>query len=112
MNQLIAPRQLLIDALQERFDKYPDESKVPLKHWGDPGRYERHLGVSVREWEPFASAIPSVVFSHQLAFGFLSVGERKSVGHFPRTDLPHWGSAEKMLALWSKTYDQNASLVA
>lgn len=109
INQLIAPRQLLIDALEERFNLYPDEEALkkrfgesnPLKFWGDLGRYEKHLGVTVREWEPFASPVPSVVFSHEEAFGFLSRGKRKSIGEGHRTELPGWGSAESMLALWT-----------
>lgn len=109
INSLIAPRQLLIDALQERFNKYPDEEALkakfgnsnPLKFWGDLGRYEKHLGVTVREWESFASPVPSVVFSHEEAFGFLSRGKRKSIGEGHRTELPGWGSAESMLALWT-----------
>jgi hypothetical protein len=108
INSLIAPRQLLIDALEERFNLYPDEDALKkkfgenhLKFWGDLGRYEKHLGVTVREWEPFASPVPSVVFSHEEAFGFLSRGRRKSIGEGHRTELPGWGSAESMLELWT-----------
>lgn len=109
INQLIAPRELLIEALDERFALYPDEASLrrkfgegnPFKFWGDLGRYEKHLGVTVRPWEPFAAPDPSVVFSHDEAFGFLSAGTRKSVGNAPRTELPYWGSAQRMLDLWN-----------
>lgn len=105
INQLVGPRQLVIDALSERFEKYPDEAALrevfgdsnPCKFWGDIARYEKHLKVTEREWEPFASPTPSVVFSHSEAFGYLSQGTRKSVGEFPRKDLPFWGSAEVLL---------------
>ncbi len=102
VNQLIAPRQLLIDALEERFAKFPDESQVPLKFWGDLGRYESQLGVTVRELECFAAPDPSVVFSHEEAFGFLNHGKRKSVGEAQRTSLPYWGAAERMLSLYKE----------
>ena len=104
VNQLIAPRQLLIDALEERFTKFKDvpDSAVPLDRWGDPGRYEARLGVTVRELECFAAPDPSIVFSHEEAFGFLNHGKRKSVGHFPRAWLPRWGFAEEMLALYKQ----------
>jgi hypothetical protein len=97
INRLIAPRQLLVEALEERFDKYPDEAKVNLGNWGDLGRYEAKLGVTVREWEGFASPDPCVIFSHSEAFGYLSVGTRKSVGESPRSTLPLWGDAEDLI---------------
>lgn len=104
VNQLIAPTSLLIDSLEERFNKFkgvPDE-EVPISFWGDPGRYEKQLGVTVREIECFAAPEPSIVFSHEEAFGFLNHGVRKSVGEFPRTELPGWGSAEKIMELWKQ----------
>lgn len=104
VNQLIAPTSLLIDSLEERFNKFkgvPDE-KVPISFWGDPGRYEKQLGVTVREFECFAAPEPSIVFSHEEAFGFLNHGVRKSVGEFPRKELPGWGSAEKIMKLWKQ----------
>lgn len=100
LNQMLCPRELLIEAFEERFAKYPDPEKTPLHYFAEPGRYERLLGVKVREFEGYASPVPSVVFSHQAAFGYESVGQRKSIGEFPRKDLPYWGSAEKMLNLW------------
>lgn len=100
VNQLIAPRQLLIDALEERFAKFPDESKVPLKFWGDLGRYEAQLGVTVRELECFAAPDPSVVFSHEEAFGFLNHGKRKSVGEAQRSWLPYFGAAQRMMEMY------------
>lgn len=103
VNQLIAPTSLLIDSLEERFNKFkgvPDE-QVPISFWGDPGRYEKQLGVTVREFECFAAPEPSIVFSHEHAFGFLNHGVRKSVGEFPRTELPGWGSAEEIMRLWT-----------
>lgn len=104
LNQMLCPRELLIEAFEERFAKYPAPDKTPLHYFAEPGRYERLLGVKVREFEGYASPIPSIVFSHQAAYGFESVGERKSVGEFPRKTLSQWGSAEAMLALWTEGY--------
>lgn len=103
VNQLIAPRDLLIEAMEERFAKFKDvpDDQVPISFWGDPGRYEKQLGVTVREIECFAAPEPSIVFSHEHAFGFLNHGVRKSIGEFPRTELPGWGSAEKIMELWT-----------
>lgn len=104
INQYVGPRQLMIDALSERFAKFanvPDD-EVPIRYWAEIGRYETALGVSVREWEGFASPTPSVVFSHEEAFGFLNHGKRKSIGHFPRTSLPGWGEASEIMKLWKQ----------
>lgn len=106
INRLIAPRDLLVDALEERFAKFklvPDD-QVPLKFWGDLGRYENHLGVTVRETETFAAPEPSIIFSHDEAFGFLSRGERKSTGEGLRDYLYPWGKSESMLGLWLEGY--------
>lgn len=109
VNQLIAPTELLIEAMEERFAKFKDvpDDQVPISFWGDPGRYEKQLGVTVRELECFAAPEPSLVYSHQAAYGFLNHGRRKSVGEFPRTTLPLWGSAEAMMALWSDGYKES-----
>lgn len=105
VNQLIAPTELLIEAMEERFAKFSDvpDDQVPISFWGDPGRYEKQLGVTVREIECFAAPEPSIVFSHEEAFGYLNHGKRKSVGEFPRTELPGWGTAEKIMELWKQT---------
>lgn len=102
MNQMIAPTALLVEAMEERFDRFkgvPD-ADVPIKFWGDPGRYEALLGVTVRTTESFAAPDPSVVYSHPEAFGYLNHGKRKSIGQFPRHWLPYWGTAQKMLDIW------------
>lgn len=104
VNQLIAPTELLIEAMEERFAKFKDvpDDQVPISFWGDPGRYEKQLGVTVREIECFAAPEPSIVFSHEEAFGFLNHGKRKSVGEFPRTSLPGWGEASEIMNLWKQ----------
>src|SRR5882724_3202975 len=65
VNSLIAKRDMLLAALTERFQKYPDESKIDLSKWGDPGRYEQILGVTVHEREEFWPITPNIVFSHE-----------------------------------------------
>jgi hypothetical protein len=97
VNQLIAKREMLIEAMEERFAKFPDESKVPLKHWGDPGRYENYLGVTVRETDQFMSTCPSIVFSHEHAYGYLNQGRKKRLGDLRIIEVPYWGRAEDVL---------------
>lgn len=100
VNSLIAERDMLVEALEERFAKYPDDSKVPLKYWGDPGRYENYLGVTVRPTEEIYSKVPNIVFSHEEAFGFLSRGIRKSLGNPQAYEIPVWGKAADIVKLF------------
>lgn len=99
LNQLIAPRQLLIDCLEYRFAQHAIQ-EVDLKWWGEPGKYDKKFGQS-RKWEPFASPVPQVMFSHEEAFGYLGLGNRKAPGESPRIELPYWGSAQGMIDLWN-----------
>ena len=93
---------MLTASLEERFNKFkgvPDE-KVPISYWGDPGRYETNLGVTVRETEEFYSTCPNIVFSHPDAFGFLSRGTHKKLGDIRAVEIPYWGRAEEVLKLY------------
>jgi len=108
VNSLIAERQMLIDAMEERFKRYDEliaagktEEQI-IKYWGDPGRYEDYLGVTIRPLEEFTTSISNVVFSHEEAFGYESRGKRKKLGDPRAFDIPYWGKAEDMLALWFK----------
>jgi hypothetical protein len=97
LNALICNRLLLIEALEERFRKYPDNSTIPYRYWGEPGRYERLLGVTVRETEGFESEMPIIMFSHPKALNFIKQGERKRLGIYRQDTLPFWGSAESLV---------------
>jgi len=106
VNQLIAPRKMLIEAMEERFAQVPklksqgwDDASIDSK-WGDPGRYENLLGVTVREVEEFYSGVPSIVFSHPEAYGYLSQGSKKRLGDIRMYDIPVWGKASDVLKLW------------
>jgi len=104
INQLIAHRDLLIEALEERFAKVEErmangETEDNLiKVWGDIGRYERKLGVTPRHVEEFYSHDPSIVFTHPKAFGFeMNHGKKKKLGDIKMFDIPIWGKAEDLL---------------
>jgi hypothetical protein len=106
VNQLIAPRQMLIDSLEERFrhikvlkEKGWSDEKI-WHYWGDPGRYEQQLGVTVRETYEWYSWRPSIVFSHELAHGYLLQGKKKKLGDLRIIELADWGKAEDILSLY------------
>lgn len=106
VNQLIAPSKILAEAMRERFSRLEElieggrsEDSI-LKFWGDPGRYERHLGVSVQQTHQFYSQSPSIVFTHPKAYGYLNHGSRKAHGDIRIVELLEWGRAEDIMKLW------------
>jgi len=109
VNQLIAKREMLIEALEERFKRleelraigWPDR-KIE-KYWGDPGKYEGNLGVKINPVYEYDSWVPSIVFSHDLAYGYqVNQGKKKKLGSLRMTALHDWGSAEEVMKLWKK----------
>jgi hypothetical protein len=94
VNQLIAPRQMLIDCLTSRFDRVPELLKTMgeermLRFWGDPGRYETNLGCLSRNIDTFMSTCSSIVFSHEYAYGYeYNQGKRKSLGDLRIIETP------------------------
>jgi hypothetical protein len=100
LSQLICERELFIEAMEERFVKYPDDTKTPIRNWAEPGKYESNLGVTERKSEKFYTDIPNVAFSHETALSYLNLGKRKKLGNLRVTALPHWGTAEEVLALY------------
>ncbi len=100
LNALIAPRKLLIEALEERFTKYSKDEMIPLKFWGELGRYEEHLGVKVQPTEQFQSEIPIIMFSHPEALNYKQQGERKKLGMERLFKLPYWGEASEIVKLY------------
>lgn len=109
VNQLIAPREMLIEAMEERFKRLEEllakGKKVEdiIKNWGDPGRYENHLGVTVRKVDNFMCTSPSIVFTHEFAYGYqFNHGKKKRLGDLRIIELPYWGKAEDVLKLFYK----------
>lgn len=100
MAMCLAPRQLLIDTLEERFAKYPVEvpHEVAKRGWGEPGRYEKNLGLAPRKLEVFRTVAPCVTFNH----GESLMGRRQvQATDVLATELPVWGDAN---ALWTRIH--------
>lgn len=93
---LIAPRNYLIDALKERYEKMD----CPPDRIGEVGRqiHEQALGLTPRKaievWCPYAS----VVFSHPNAIGYKQMHHptRKRFGEIQALEIPYWGRADKL----------------
>jgi len=94
---MIAPRKLLIEALEERYAKYPDDNNYPIHYWGELGRYEKELGVTIRPTAEFWTYDPIVIVSHENAIGFEVLGTKKRHGVMRAYDVAFWGKAEDLL---------------
>lgn len=101
LSGLICERQLFIEAMEERFERWPDDKKTPIRNWAEPGKYERNLGVTTREKEVFHSNVANIAFSHPTALSFQNLGKRKALGKLRATALPYWGSAEEILRFYA-----------
>ena len=92
---LVAPRLLALEALEERFNKYP--KGLPLS--GELGRenVEKKLKVTVRKSMWFQTETSLVHVDHELGIDRLAVTHRKGRGILQCYDIPHWGKAEDVI---------------
>ncbi len=94
---LIAPKDLLIESLNERFHKHPkgiSDDKV-----GELGRpmVDKRLGVTIRKCEEEYSKTAIIQFNHDDASEGRQRNHRKSYGQIKAYDIPHWGRAEDIV---------------
>jgi len=92
---LIAPRALIIEALEERFAKHPNG----LPHVGEIGRgnIEDMIGVTKRKAVWFSTEISVVRIDHELGIDRLARTHRKGMGILRSFDIPYWGRAEDLV---------------
>ena len=95
---LIAPRQLLIDALEERFAKWPNGTPVGITGELGRGNIEDKLGVSRRKSMWFETDLSVVRIDHRDGVDRLSQTKRKGMGPLKAFDMPHWGRAKDIIA--------------
>lgn len=99
LSQLICERDLFIEAMEERFAKYPD-GKVDIGIWAEPSKYEKNLGVTIRDWEAFTINPPNIVFSHETSLSYKNLGKRKKLGEIRAESIPYWGTASQIRKLY------------
>jgi len=94
---LIAPRDLLIKALEERFDKYPKGTSDGRT--GELGRYgiESKLRLPHYKCKVFHSIVAVVSFQHDYSLDHLQRSHRKKMAPIRAYDIPHWGRAEELV---------------
>lgn len=97
MTSMIGSTEILLKTLEERFAKYPDANNIPEVYFGEPGRFERHLGIETVSTMKYECPIPHVQFSTPEAFGYIHLGKRKAHGNIKVESLEPWGEASDIL---------------
>lgn len=87
----IAPIELMVKTLEARFEKYP--VKGSQIGWGEPGRYERKLGLPPVKSLAFKTEIPNITFSHETSLGGV---RRVGPEDIKKPELPYWGNAKEL----------------
>ena len=97
---LIASRQLVIEALEERFAKHPNGTPAGLT--GEMGRnnVEDKLGITRRRAAWFATEISIIALDHEYGIDRLARTHRKRMGILQAYDIPYWGKAEDIVKLF------------
>ncbi|WP_370574770.1 hypothetical protein [Methanomethylovorans sp.] len=98
---LIAPRELLIEALTERKEKYPNGA--PSELVGEVGRekVDRRLGVTVRGCVEWYSYGPIVQLNHSAGTDETQKRNWKRHGQIRAYDIPHWGKATDIIKVYN-----------
>lgn len=98
MWQCVAPRQLIIDALEERFKKYPKPILRGIPQPAEPGKHDEKFNLTLRKIQTIDTTLPIVTFNHRPSMG----GLRKILkSDIIKMDIPYWGNAKQ---LWDRIY--------
>jgi hypothetical protein len=103
INSMVAPRELFIASMEERFAKHPDY--LDEDYCSEPGRYDKALGVKEVKIEEYYAAYPNLVYSHEDAFGYIARGPNKELGPVRGTELVPWGTVQEAMQLYDKDYN-------
>lgn len=98
--QLICERDLFIEAFEERFAKYPTNDLIDNAIWAEPGKYERNLGVSIRQAEDFYTDPANIMFTHPEGLSYHTLGEKKRLAPIRALEIPYWGRAEEVIKFY------------
>jgi hypothetical protein len=94
---MIAPRELVIEALEERFAKYP--SGTPPELTGELGRWklDSYLGLKQRKQVDFYTNNPIINVNHELGLDDRAKRHQKTIGTLRSYDIPMWGKASELV---------------
>lgn len=94
---MLAYRKLVIEALEERFAKYPNGTPDNITGEIGRGMVERNMGITLREVEEFETTVAIINFNHANASDTLQLRQRKSLGEIRCYDVPHWRKAKDLV---------------
>ena len=92
----IVERNLMVEALSERFERYPDPlmDRRQTAGWREPGRQDAEMGWMPRSMTVFKTDMPIVSFNHRGSLG----GRRRREATDTVVDaLPMWGDGKALL---------------
>lgn len=94
---MLSDRLYVIDALEERFKKWPDGT--PDRMTGEIGRsmVEHNLNISERIVHEFETTVAVVNFQHQYGSDPMQREQRKRGGLVRAFDVPKWGHAKDLV---------------
>ena len=93
---LIAPTKLALEALEERFTKYP--TGTPLGNTGELGkvRMDRALRLTHHPVVEWWSTVGIIQFSHDFGTEPFQRNHRKRMSMVRAYDIPYWGHAKEV----------------
>ena len=106
MCMCVAPTELMIKTLEIRFSKFGEEwsKQKQIQYFGEPGRYERKLGLPPVKIESFRTELPTLTFNHRPSYG----GVRALLStDLIAEELPFWGNANN---LWNNMMYGNGEI--
>lgn len=86
---MIAPRELAISSLEERFDKYP------VNNLGELGK-EKGTTIDRKKSVTYYSQYAMIYLSHKGGLDPLENNRRKAMGKVQAYRIPYWGEAEEV----------------
>ena len=108
---MIAPRKLVIEALDEREAKYPDGHPRP----GEIGREdaERRLGVSRHKHVEWYCKMPTINLAHPSGVSPTYTGPcklKRKEGEMKAFDIPYWGKASDIVDVYNRGAEEEGLL--
>lgn len=94
---MIANREFVIEALEERFAKYP--SGTPPESTGELGRWrsDKQLGLKQRKSEDFYTYTPIINLNHEFGLDDRAKRHWKRHGTLRANSIPYWNTPAEIL---------------
>lgn len=95
---LVANRELVIGALEERYTRFPEGTRVGVT--GELGRtiVENNLGLTHYKMIEFETYYSVIKVDHQFGVDQLAKTRRKGPGVLKSLEIPYWGKAKDVIS--------------